>query len=679
MPRKKRRTKAEIERERREEILSTIDILKGNSRVQIWAEDSTIVLKKLLKEMKKEYEKAVEANNMEYAGLIREEGMEHVYGRLGCLAPWYEIQTYMIKNEDGQMMRYEPYKHQVELYKILKKQWGVEQTKIAILKSRQLGMSTAIELYYYWWTKHNPGMEAVIISHEKKSSAWLFGMYEQAYRNDRSRHIETISPEGEKQYYYREADIRRPSGEKQLIYKKEAGGGQVTIFTGMNPDAVRSQTVQLIHASEFARYANQEEAMGAFASCVRLRKKTALILETTAQGMGDDFSDLWFAPKEGGPGFKDSWHRLFYPWFVDPRCFLPFNNKSESLAFARNMNKYEKNMMQEYKLQFSQMHWWHVMWESHNRSMRMMQQEYPCTPEEAFISSSRSVFGVRVIQHYREIVNSRECVRYMVDGNELIKHIDGDLWVYERPIANRTYSGGVDAAEGDISGIDSKEIKTDFSVLKIAKRPQSKNEKIQIVATYIGRPTTDVFARIIDVVASWYNTAQLQIEYNGPGSDVIQALKVFRGYPNIMKRPSFDKKKTRRDPTKMPGSRKYGFIQNTVSRKVLMDNIRDIVRNKLLEEYDEETINQMQALVYDSNMKEAAKSGYHDDCYMALALVLFSIIYDKPTPPQKRKPMSLYQNFKDAGDGASADKAIRKAFDRFDNSREEEEEYHFVK
>ena len=95
---------------------------------------------------------------------------------------------------------------------------------------------------------------------------------------------------------------------------------------------------------------------------------------------------------------------------------------------------------------------------------------------------------------------------------------DRNFWLWEKYQEGSTYLMVADVARGD---------GTDFSVFHIIKL-----ETMEVVAEYQGKPTLDMYSKILFDAASEFGTCLLVVENNGIGISVIEKL-IDLNYPNL--------------------------------------------------------------------------------------------------------------------------------------------------
>ena len=235
--------------------------------------------------------------------------------------------------------------------------------RVITLKGRQQGMSTYISGRYYRNTSTFPGKRTYILTHEQAASDNLFNMAK--------RYHDNFVP-----------DLRPTLGAmnaKELIFSELDSGYKVA--TAGNKGAGRSDTAQYVHCSEAAFYPNAEEHIAGILQTVPLMAGTEIIVESTANGIGNVFHDLWQQAVSG----KGGWMPIFIPWYWTDEYALPEGTPGVELTSD--------------DLEYGKLHGLTVrqlLWRRRKieemQSELLFKQEYPTTPAEAFETSTENSF-----------------------------------------------------------------------------------------------------------------------------------------------------------------------------------------------------------------------------------------------------------------------------------------------
>jgi hypothetical protein len=251
---------------------------------------------------------------------------------------------------------------QLELHRLIEEQRAkTGRVRVAILKARQLGISTYIAARLYHRTINTQGSRCLIVGHEKRASSNLFQLV--------------------KRFHDHLPDDLRPSigtsNAEELIFDRLDAGYLVTVAT--HEGAGRSATAQMLHASETAFWPDLPTQMAALLQTVPDGAGTEIIIETTANGY-NDFHKLWRKAEAGESEFMP----IFLPWSLAPE----YRAKP---AEGFSMDTEESRLAELHNLDAEQIAWRRSKI-SQLGSPEYFSQEYPIVASEAFISSSFDSF-----------------------------------------------------------------------------------------------------------------------------------------------------------------------------------------------------------------------------------------------------------------------------------------------
>jgi hypothetical protein len=167
------------------------------------------------------------------------------------------------------------------------------KVRALILKGRQQGASTLIAARYAHRVITTRGIKAYILTHEAEATANLFGMTK--------RYIDNL-PLG--------LCPKPDSSAANKLHFKSFDSGYA-VGTAGNKGAGRSQTVQLFHGSEVAFWPHAEEHAKGIMQAIPRDHGTEIILESTANGMGNYFHHMWQTALSG----TSEYQAIFLPWY----------------------------------------------------------------------------------------------------------------------------------------------------------------------------------------------------------------------------------------------------------------------------------------------------------------------------------------------------------------------------
>lgn len=281
-----------------------------------------------------------------------------------------------------------------------------------VLKGRQQGISTYVEGRYTGKTTHNKGVRAFILTHDGESTNALFEMADRFYKKLPNHIKPSLGASNAKELYFDNLD----SGYK--------------IGTAGNKAVGRGQTIQYFHGSEVAFWMNAGDHTKGIMQAVPDGDDTEVILESTANGVGNYFHQQWKLAEKGLSEFI----AIFIPWYWQKEYTkIP----PDDLV----LDDYELELKEHYKLTDGQLFW---------RRMKVSEltvdgvdggkafkQEYPMNAAEAF----------QVTGGGETLINADQCMRARkntVNGNgALIVGVDpsrgGDRFAIMRRQGRKMY------------------------------------------------------------------------------------------------------------------------------------------------------------------------------------------------------------------------------------------------
>lgn len=153
--------------------------------------------------------------------------------------------------------------------------------------------STYVQARFFHKVITQRGKKAFILTHEAGATKNLFDMAKRFYDS---------LPEGL-------APKSDASNAKELNFKSLNSG--YSVGTAGNRAVGRSQTIQLMHASEAAYYPHAEDHSRGILQAVSNENNTEILIESTANGIGNYFYNLWQSATSGQSDFQ----AIFIPWY----------------------------------------------------------------------------------------------------------------------------------------------------------------------------------------------------------------------------------------------------------------------------------------------------------------------------------------------------------------------------
>ena len=233
------------------------------------------------------------------------------------------------------------------------------KVRAIILKGRQQGASTYVEGRYTWKVTHTKGVRAFILTHDGESTNALFEMSERYY-NGLPKHVRpSLGASNAKELYFDKLD----SGYK--------------IGTAGNKAVGRGQTLQYFHGSEVAFWQNAGDHTKGVMQAVPDAPNTEVILESTANGVGNYFHEQWKLAEKGLSEFIP----IFVPWYWQAEY-----TKATPEGF--HVTPDEAKIREYYSLTDGQIYWRRMkvaeLTVDGINGAKAFKQEYPMNAAEAF-------------------------------------------------------------------------------------------------------------------------------------------------------------------------------------------------------------------------------------------------------------------------------------------------------
>lgn len=328
----------------------------------------------------------------------------------------------------------------------------------------------------------------------------------------------------------------------------------------------RSWTVTDLHISELAFIRDAESMMRA---TMPSAKNANITIETTANWMNYLYK-LWNKQSN-----------------VDNPQFTP-------LFIPRYTNSEYKKPIDEYYIPDTQFDYLRLMGISEEQIYRYQEeasadpiwykQEYPSTPEEAFLTTWSRVFNAEIVKNLTKL-------QYTVDSKY------DKLRIY-KPL-NTVWYIWVDTAEWWQSG--------DFSSVILRDR------NFGLVAHYYNKDTPDWLVDLIDYLFEQWFLWTVWIERNNTWLTTITLAKAKRWSIYLYKEKTVDKITNNI-------SYKFWWHTNSKTRPLMINDYEEAIRKWYITEVDDRHKTELYWFVYNEKKKPEAQSWSHDDAIMSDAV-----------------------------------------------------------
>ncbi len=472
--------------------------------------------------------------------------------------------------------------------------------RIIILKARQIGFSTAVAGMFYYRATHRPLVKAEIVAHKADASTAIFNKMKMFQEESHPVLAPLVKASNAKEMLF-----ENPSTDYMERRVKPGMRSSIRIETAMDPDAGRSKTIHLLHLSEMAFWPKTADAtMNSLMNAVPPMPGTIVIIESTANGIGGRFYEEWQRAVQGQSPFVP----LFFPWYG----FTDYSMKPEDDFEA---TEEEKELIADYGVTDEQLAWrrWCIL-SNCSGNLDAFHQEYPSTPEEAFIATGCPVFDVKAIDKALRVAPDPIKVGRVLDVNEGGEHrakfqtqARGYLKIWQPPVDGVEYVIGIDVALGVKDG--------DYSVMEVIRKDTREQ-----VAEWHGHIDPDLLGTEAVFLGRYYNLALLAPEVNNHGIATVNAIRRYR-YPRLYRRVKDGQVNDKTTST-------YGWQTTQVTKPKIISMLTRGLRESATKIKSRAALSEcLTYVVEEDGRKTSAQIGCHDDRVMALAIAYYVLDY----------------------------------------------------
>ena len=498
------------------------------------------------------------------------------------------IEKYIkIRDKSGKIINLQFNEPQQRLYDIIKEQkLKNKPVRIVILKARQLGFSTIAESILFKETTTKFNVNTGIITHQDEATKNLFNMSKLMYE---------CLPQEMK-------PAKKASNAQELIFDNDKGTGlksKIRCMTAGSQGVGRSYTYDNLHVSELAFWpGNKKTTMTGLLQAVPNLPSTIIIIESTANGF-EYFKEIW----DGAVAGENDFIPLFVGWNELKDYQMPYT--------GFELTSEEIQLQRDYNLSLEQLTWrrWCIRNNCSN-DIEQFKQEYPITPEEAFISTGACYFNKEIIMGRINKIKNIKPLRkgyfsYSINGNKIsdIEFIDDDkgyIDIYEEPKDGHPYVLGGDTA-GDGSDYFTGLVIDNSNSKQIAKLRHNKIDE-------------DEYSRQIYCLGTYYNNALVGLE-NNYSTYPTKKLKEY-DYPKMYIR------EVEGNITEVIQD-KYGFLTTKATRPIILAMLKEIFRDNISYINDLDVLYEGLVFIKNEKGRAEAEQGKHDDLIMGLAITYY--------------------------------------------------------
>lgn len=465
------------------------------------------------------------------------------------------------------------------------------RVRIITLKARQIGISTVTEGLLFNFAMTFPNYRGLVVAHKTDGSYNLFNITKLYWKT----------------YPFKQLYTPRYESKRHLEWVEN--NSNIQVATAGSPEAGRSSTIHFLHASEYAFWPDARTTMLALRQTIPNIPGSVIVIESTANGVGNAFHDEWYAAKNGDTEYVP----LFFPWWKHPEYMasaigVPY----ESLGV---LDEEEQTLKSAFGLSDDRLMWrrWAIKNLADN-DLKKFNQEYPATDEEAFLSTGTNVFP---LNHLRACYEPMPGIRGLLrrDGNrvEFIENPSGPLTIYRYPSSDPSWG------QYYVAGDPTRTTRGDFASAQVINR-----NTLEQVAVWRGRIDPGSFAEELFKLGLYFNEAWVSTEKEGPGELTIGKLLGME-YPKVWRTQKIDK-----TPGKVTGDT-FGWSTTAQTKHLAIGWLLKVMVDRNITIHHDVTFQECKNYVVleDGTYGPVTKDGF-DDCVMAMAIVITCHFLDDP-------------------------------------------------
>lgn len=515
--------------------------------------------------------------------------------------------------------------------------------KFILLKARQWGGSTLIQIYMLW----------IQLVHRRNWNSVICGDVESQSRNVRAMITKALSAYPE---YLLGDKVRflpfEGSNKNKIIQNTNC---VVSIGSAQKPDTLRSGDISGAHLTEVGLWKptegkKPEDLVQSIVGSIYDTEYTFLGVESTAKGVGNFFHRSWLAAERGTNNLAP----IFVPWFDIDIYSLDIDDYG---VFIDSMDDYER-VLWDLGATLEAINWYREKSKDMTEQWRM-NSEYPSTPEEAFQSTGRRRFRMSDTLRMRktclypsfvgEITASADNGKDATMRMRLEKDDKGSLYIWRMP-DNDTPMWNRYVVSMDVGGISDEADYTDIVVFD--RKWMIEGGVPEVVAEWHGHIDHDKGAwkavQLCRLYGGERDTALLVIESNtldteGTEGNNFEFIldEIANHYDNLYCR-------TPADQIRQGAPARWGFHTNTSTKPMVISHQAKAIRDGLYIERSDDAVDEHDTFEIKPDGKTmGAVDGMHDDRVMARAIGVWVCYHtDLPTEvtgysaPNRRKVIS---------------------------------------
>ena len=499
--------------------------------------------------------------------------------------------------------------------------------RVILDKARQWGGSTLTQMYMMW-----------IQQIHKKN--WHLAVCAQG--DDAAKNINAMYTRAAELYPKEVGNITLKSYErspKNRICVET--GGIIGVGSYMNDKQFRSFNYPMIHLSEVAWWEDSlkhkgEKVAQSLRNSVKYVPYSMIVLESTANGIGNFFHNEWIAAIEN----RSRYTPVFVAWWEIDMYQMEIITSMED--FINTRSEYDWSLW-NLGATLEGINWYNQTKTGENKSDWEMHSEFPSTAKESFESTGHKFFNPLYISAVAkdvcpptfigDVFSEGRMGETAFKNLRLLPTTTGNVWAWALPDKD-TWVKHRFAAFADIGG---KSSRADYSVLRIVDRIwMIDGGDPEFILTFRTHIDQDLFAWKCAKICMAFAIPEigeyplLAIESNSlrkeeqEGDHFLTVLNTISSfYPNLFIRNDYEKVGDGFIP-------KYGFQTNEKTKGMILDAHNAAARERYLSDMDQQeergyierdqrAVNEMDWYEIKPDGKLGAVAGQHDDIEICTA------------------------------------------------------------
>ncbi len=478
-----------------------------------------------------------------------------------------------------------------------------------VLKARKMGFSTWVQAKLMHQITQRRFQRALVVAQDTDTAGELFSIGQRIWENLPPDPALGLKPPRTSFRRGRELAFGEPS---RMMRDQGIVGldSKLEIDTANEVEAGRGYTYTQLHLSEVAFWPHVAK-ITALVNAVPDTPDTLIVLESTANGH-NHFKSRWDSAVAG----ESEYAPIFAAWHEDARYQLPFPDEEARERFRQMVGvgpwgEDEPRLIEQFGCTLEQLNWRRrTIVDKCESKLEVFHQEYPASPEEAFLSSGKHVFSMSLVSRVMDQCRQTDPETFSPDnpGPEVgmlepsdwakrksprgmievplspvwrprqpppFRRLTEEAWrVWEHPDPGSTEGGAerlrgqyvvmLDPAEGE----ETASGENAFHGLTVIN-----HRTRELAAELQSRMDPDLIGVQLYLAAVYWNNALLSVEKTGGyGLSILRQVHRDYKYPRIYRQKILDRAKD------SPFEDRLGWDTNRATKALIEDGIKELVR-----------------------------------------------------------------------------------------------------